>query len=125
MYSQDSFFGLTVPGQIGLVFLSSVLFLLMLWVARKVLTRLSVPARVLGALFLFWIFVWCSPQIYYQYYHLLFEGLPYQWVIWPPASPLDALKLLVFQGPQNLSAHSQGILGWCLLIVPFLKRRSF
>ncbi|MDJ0612429.1 MAG: hypothetical protein QNJ29_02050 [Rhizobiaceae bacterium] len=100
------------------------LFALMLFLARRVLTRQKTIVKILGALLLFWLFVWCSPQIYYQYYHLLFEGLPYQWVIWPPASPLDALRMLVFQGPQNLSAHSQGILGWCLLIVPFLQNRK-
>jgi len=124
MYRQDSFFGLSIPGQIGLACLSTVLFVLMLWTAHRLLSKFSVLGRIIGALFLFWFFVWCSPQIYYQYYHLLFEGLPHQWVIWPPASPFEAAKLLVFQGPQNLSGHSQGILGWCLMVAPFLKFRS-
>ncbi|MEM1161662.1 MAG: hypothetical protein AAGJ28_12065 [Pseudomonadota bacterium] len=84
--------------------------------------------RLSGALILFWVFVWASPQIYYQYYILIIPDLPWQWVIWPPASPLDAFELLLFQGPQNLSAHSQGLLGWSLLgaqvMLFFRSRRS-
>ena len=123
MYTQDSFFGLSVPGQIGLLCISSVLFLMMLWVAKRLLFALPIWGKLTGGFVLFWLFVWCSPQVYYQYYHLLFDGLPHQWVIWPPRSPVEALQLMLFQGPHNLSAHSQGILGWLLLLVPFAGRK--
>ena len=120
MYRQDSFFDLSQLGQIGLLCISTGLFFAMLLLARTLLRKRPVWLRIGGALFLFWLFVWASPQIYYQYYRLLIEGLPQQWVIWPPAQPTEALKLLFFQGPHNLSAHSQGLLGWCLLLTPFL-----
>ena len=72
---------------------------------------------------MFWLFVWVSPQIYYMYYMIIIPDLPLQWVIWPPASPHSAFEMLFFQGEQNLSAHSQGVLGWLLVVAPFLKRR--
>ena len=122
MYQQDSFFDLSIVGQIGLACLSLTLFVLWLLLARAILRNRPVWIRLLGALCLFWIFVWVSPQIYYQYYHLFFEFLPVQWVIWPPPTPFKAVQYLAFQGPQNLSAHSQGVLGWCLLGLPFLRR---
>jgi len=122
MYRQDSFFDLTPAGQAGLVCISATLFLAMLLAARALLSDRPVPVRVGGALVLFWLFVWASPQIYYQYYRTIMPGLPQQWVIWPPPGPGAALELLLFQGPRSLSAHGQGLLGWALLVVPFLRR---
>ncbi len=124
MYRQDSFFDLSTWGQIGLAGLSALLFVITLLIARACLAKRSNSMRLVGALVLFWLFVWLSPQVYYQYYRILIEGLPQQWVIWPPASVLDAFYLLMFQGPQNLSAHGQGVLGWSLIAIPFLKRRT-
>ncbi|MEM9045280.1 MAG: hypothetical protein AAGC81_11325 [Pseudomonadota bacterium] len=121
MYEQDSFFDLTPLGQAGLVVISATLFVLMLLAARRGFRWRSVWLRFVGALVLFWLFVWISPQVYYTYYLTLFEGLPIQWVIWPPASPVEAFGLLFFQGPQNLSAHSQGLLGWSLLAISLIK----
>ncbi len=122
MYAQDSFFDLSLWGRAGLLCLSATLFILFLFLARLLYRIPRLWPRILGSLLLFWIFVWVSPQIYYQYYHLLFEFLPDQWVIgWPPG-PIKPLQFLTFQGPQNLSAHSQGVLGWCLLVVPLIQR---
>jgi len=73
------------------------------------------------SLALFWLFIWLSPQVYYMYYRMIIPDLPLQWVIWPPENPLTAFKYLFFQGPQNLSAHGQGLLGWWLIVAPFLR----
>ena len=119
MYQQDSFFDLSALGQIGLVVISTLLSLLVLIVARKFLRRHGPVIRICGAILLFWCFVWMSPQVYYMYYWMIFPDLPLQWVIWPPDGPDKAVRMLFFQYRQNLSAHSQGLLGWCLLIIPF------
>lgn len=121
MYDQDSFFDLSLAGQCGLVALSFLLSIALLLVARPLLRELAIWVRLLGAFGLFWLFVWLSPQVYYEYYRLLFPGLPAQWVIWPPRSPVEALSLLVLQGPHSLSAHGQALLGWSLLAAPFVR----
>lgn len=121
MYAQDSFFDLTLWGRIGLVGISTVLFLVMLFLAWRVLKDMPPWFRIVGALGLFYVFVWVSPQIYYMYYRMIIPDLPLQWVIWPPPWPVDAIEMLFFQGPQNLSAHSQGLLGWSLIAAGFLK----
>ena len=120
MYSQDSFFDLSFWERVGLVGISTGLFLLTLFLVSRLLRRRPVWLRVVGALVLFWVFVWVSPQIYYTYYRMIIPDLPVQWVIWPPPRPGDALAMLFFQGPQNLSAHSQGLLGWSLIAAGFL-----
>ena len=124
MYSQDSFFDLTPLGQAGLAAVSGVLFLITVFAAWQLLRNRPLWMRPVGSLLLFYLFIWVSPQIYYQYFHLLFEFLPDQWVIFPPPSPVRAVEFLTFTGPQSLSGHGQGILGWALLLVPFLKRRG-
>ena len=121
MYSQDSFFDLTLWGRTGLVAISTVLFLLFFLGTWALLRSRPLWFRPPAALVIFWLFVWTSPQVYYQYYRLIIPDLPLQWVIWPPASPLVALDYLFFLGPQNLSAHSQGLLGWSLLAAPFIR----
>ncbi len=124
MYQQDSFFDLSFWERVGLVCISATLAVLILVAARVLLRDRPIWLRIAGALILFWIFVWASPQVYYTYYRMIIPDLPLQWVIWPPASPAEALRKLVFAGPQNLSAHGQGILGWALIVVPFVRRRG-
>ncbi|MEM8838065.1 MAG: hypothetical protein AAGE89_08230 [Pseudomonadota bacterium] len=122
MYNQDSFFDLSGLGQMGLILISLTLFVLTILAARYLLLGKPIWIKLPGALVIFWSFVWLSPQVYYMYYYLIiFESLPLQWVIWPPESPLEALQLLFFQGPHNLSAHGKGILGWGLILAPFVK----
>ena len=123
MYQQDSFFDLSQWERVGLVCISAMLAILFLFASYRLLRNKPILIRLSGALILFWVFVWVSPQIYYTYYRMIIPDLPLQWVIWPPASPVDALRMMVFSGPQNLSAHSQGILGWVLLVAPFLWRQ--
>ena len=122
MYQQDSFFDLTPSGRVGLVSLSTVLCITVLCLTVLVLRRRALWLQMLGGLVAFWLFVWVSPQVYYQYYRMIIIDLPLQWVIWPPASPREAFNLLFFQGPHNLSDHSQGLLGWSLLAAPLLRR---
>ncbi|MEP1768225.1 MAG: hypothetical protein ABJJ53_16495 [Sulfitobacter sp.] len=121
MYQQDSFFDLTPWGQVGLAFISLTLFTLMVVVAHRLLWRAPFGVRVLGAFILFYVYVWVSPQVYYMYYRMVIPDLPLQWVIWPPPEPARALKMLMFQWRENLSAHGQGLLGWGILIAPWLK----
>ena len=123
MYQNDSFFDLSLWERVGLVGISATLAVLTLLAAWRLLRNRPAWLRVLGALTLFWAFVWASPQIYYTYYRMIIPDLPLQWVIWPPAHPAEALKMLFFSGPQNLSAHSQGVLGWALLLAPWLGSR--
>ena len=122
MYTQDSFFDLSPLGQVGLACLSLGLAVFTIWSAARVLRNRHIALRIIGALAFLWLFVWLTPQAYYQYYRVLIEDLPQQLVIRTPKTPVYLFQILSFQGPQNLSAHSQGILGWCLLIVPFLRR---
>lgn len=123
MYQQDSFFDLSQWERVGLVCISAMLAILFLFASYRLLRNKPILIRLSGALILFWVFVWVSPQIYYTYYRMIIPDLPLQWVIWPPASPVDALRMMVFSGPQNLSAHSPGILGWVLLVAPFIWRQ--
>ena len=124
MYSQDSFFDLTPWGQAGLATISLILFAAMLIGTRSLVRGRPTAVRLAGALVAFWVFVLVSPQIYYTYYRMIIPDLPLQWVIWPPAAPLDAAVLMIFQGPQNLSAHSQGLLGWALVVLALIARRG-
>tara|TARA_R110000851_G_scaffold252995_3_gene405456 strand:+ start:36 stop:422 length:387 start_codon:yes stop_codon:yes gene_type:complete len=121
MYARDSFFDLSLAGQCGLVALSLLLSIAFLLVARLLLRTGAIWVRLLGALSLYWLFVWLSPQVYYEYYRLLIPSLPAQWVTWPPRTPAEALALLALQGPHSLSAHGQALLGWSLLAAPFVR----
>ena len=123
MYQQDSFFDLTLWGQVGLVCISLTLFALMVIASGLLLRNLPIWARVLGALVLFAFFVWASPQVYYMYYRVLIPDLPLQWVVKLPPEPFKAPQMLIFQYRNNLSAHGQGVLGWGMLLAPFVFRK--
>lgn len=116
MYQQDSFFDLSGWGQVGLALISVTLFVAMLLITRRLLRRFPVWGRIIGALVLFWLFVWASPQIYYMYYRMIIPDLPLQWVIWHVREPLKPLEMLIFSYRPNLSAHGQGILGWAMIL---------
>ena len=125
MYANDTFFNLTMAGRAGLVVLSLALLALMIWLAAQILRKIdlgnriaTLPARLAVALALFWLFEWLSPQIYYQYYRLIFDGLPQQVVVkLPPPSPDALVELLTFSGKASLSHHMRGLLGWVLLVM--------
>jgi len=121
MYDTDSFFTLGTWGRVGLLAISAALTLL--WVLLAIqLRRFSRLRAGLAGLALFWLFVWLSPQFYYAYYLLLFDGLPIQWVARAP-EPATILRLLSFTERATLSAHGVGILGWLVLLSAILWPR--
>lgn len=123
MYSQDSFFDLSGWGQVGLAVISLTIFALMVLAARRLFRRFPIWVRFAGALLLFCLFVWASPQIYYMYYRMIIPDLPLQWVIWPLRDPFKPLEMLFFSYRNNLSAHGQGILGWATILAAVLPRK--
>lgn len=123
LYAQDSFFTLTLPGQIGLGVLSTVLAIGLVTMTWQITCRRKLMLRLLAALALFWLFVWLSPQVYYGYYMLLFDGLPVQRVIRTPPSLFDLAKLLGFVGGNDLSGHGLGVLGWVILLTALRPQR--
>ncbi|MGI9350301.1 MAG: hypothetical protein ACR2O3_01960 [Rhizobiaceae bacterium] len=115
MYGNDTFFHLTVPGQIGLAFLSIILCIAAVWLFLKVSIRFGLLVKVLLALIAIWLFTWLSPQIYYVYYWSIFDNLPFQNVLQFPPHPAEIIRLITFTGDHNLSAHSKGILFWIMI----------
>ncbi|MEM8658818.1 MAG: hypothetical protein AAGF22_12060, partial [Pseudomonadota bacterium] len=63
-----------------------------------------------------------SPQIYYEYYRLVLDGLPAQWVIRLP-DPAWLLRLVTFQDRATLSDHGKGLLFWLLVLFAVRSRR--
>ena len=116
MYAQDSFFTLTTGGQIGLALSSVNLSGLSVLITRRLAKDRPLLLQPLIGLICFFIFVWLSPQVYYTYYIYLLEGLPWQVVVQHPPGPGHLFNLLTFQDRANLSHHSQGVLGWILIV---------
>ena len=112
MYNEDSFFTLSVGGQIGLAILSLVLSAGLIWLVWRLGRRSRWITRILIGLGGYMIFAWASPQIYYSYYLMIFDGLPLQWVIrWPPEMA-EAIREITFTARDSLASHGRGILGW-------------
>lgn len=124
MYETDSFHTLSMAGQMGLLAVSLGYFISLAWVVQRLTRARSGIVRIAVWGLLFYLFIWASPQGYYAYYRLIFDGLPQQWVIGWPTSPFDALRILSFTGPQTLSAHSLGAMGWVLLALALWPQRS-
>ena len=124
MYAEDSLFTLSLPGQLGVVAIALLLSGSLIWVAWRFAPRAIWTSALMG-LGLFWIYTWLSPQVFYQYFHLLFEDLPRQWVIWPPPGPDKIFELLTFSGRPSLSAHGHGVLGWVLIGLGLLRNSLF
>ena len=122
MYEGDSFFTLTGPQQIGLLLVSVGLVCGWIYASWRLSHAKPLALRIVVGLALFFGFVWLSPQIYYQYYRMIIDGLSAQFVIGWPDRMGHIFRLLTFQSDSNLSAHSQGLLGWALVIVAVLRR---
>jgi len=125
MYAGDTFFGLSAIGQGGLAVLSTGIALAAIAgvLALYRLTK-SLWLRTLAALAVFWVFLWVSPQVYYFYYQILFDGLPWQIVLTLPPTPRAIIELLTFSGPATLAGHAQGVLGWALFLLgPLAKAK--
>lgn len=124
MYDQDSFFTLSEGGQAGLLVVSTILFCLTLSALWRLCRGRAIFQRVVVACALFAGFVWLAPQVYYQYYSIIIGGLPAQWVIGRPPSALHLIELMTFRAKSDLSHHSQGALGWALVVTAILRRRA-
>ena len=124
MYEGDSFFTLGVAGQIGLLIVSVAMAALTLGITRLLTFHRPYVLRpfIWGVVFI--SFIWLSPQGYYTYYRLIFDGLPAQSVIQAPPRPEALLAYLTFRGDATLSAHSIGVLGWLMLGVAMIPRRK-
>ena len=117
MYEGDSFFLLSGLGQAGLAVLSA---LLAVGAGACVLAFSGFGLRITAAFAVFWVFLWLTPQIYYVYYQIIFDDLPWQIIVRLPPSPDSLLDRLLFRGPSTLSNHAKGTLGWALLALGFL-----
>jgi len=123
MYQNDSFYSLSIAGQIGLVLLSLFISIGIVWIAHKLSRNQNIVSRLCIALGLFYAFIWLSPQIYYSYYWLIFENLPVQNVIKRPPSLGKIANLIFFQERASYSNHGKGLL-FLLLILVAIKPRG-
>ncbi|MEL7133041.1 MAG: hypothetical protein AAGK77_11575 [Pseudomonadota bacterium] len=124
MYDGDSFYTLTIWGQIGLALVSLLFAVIALAFTRLLVLRRPLIIRIPVWIVAFITFVWASPQGYYTYYRMIFDGLPAQSVIQSPPPPEEILALLTFSGPATLSAHSVGVLGWLMFFVTVWPQRQ-
>ncbi|MFL4468580.1 hypothetical protein ACERZ8_01340 [Tateyamaria armeniaca] len=123
MYEGDSFFTLTLWGRMGLLALSVLFALVALAVTRLMTYYRPLVIRIPIWAVLFITFVWASPQGYYTYYRLIFDGLPAQSVLGALPRPEEMIALLTFRHSATLSAHSLGVLGWAMLAIAIWPRR--
>ena len=123
MYDGDSFYTLTFWGQIGLVCVSLLFAALALIMTRVMTWAKPIYLRVPIWVVLFITFVWASPQGYYTYYRMIFDGLPAQSVLGPLPPPQELIGLLTFTQEGSLAAHSVGLLGWAMLAVALWPQR--
>ncbi len=117
MYSEDTFFHLTVQGRIGLVILSLFLGAITIGLYWKISNRFRIVVKVLCAVVFIWVFIWLSPQAYYLYYIQLIDGLPLQNVIQFPPSPIEVFQTITFSGQSNLSNHGKGLVFWAMTLI--------
>ncbi len=115
MYAEDSFYTLSQNARLGLLALSAILTLGVVAIACVTMRGRRGSVRVALVVMLFSLFVWISPQAYYEYYQLVLTGLPRQWVIGQPPPFDELLSLVTFTGQQTISAHSLGAVFWGLI----------
>lgn len=127
VYDGDSFFTLSLMGRVGLIALSALLTAVTIWLSWRLAGRIGrrrrLVTRVLIALAALYLFTWLSPQIYYGYYLMIFDGLPLQVVVGPPPSPATVAQHLTFQSNATLSDHGKGALGWLLIAASLIPAR--
>lgn len=119
MYEADTFFNLSILARVGLAALSITLFGLTLAAFYLVAKRMSLASRLVTAMVFLWVFIWLSPQIYYIYYMLLFDGLQLQNVIHPPPNAQEIFAIMTFSDKVIISAHAKAILGWAMILLSF------
>lgn len=112
-----------MAGRIGLLSLSILMATTAFGLVRLLTLHRPPVLRPFICAVVYISFIWLSPQGYYTYYRLIFDGLPAQSVIGTPPRPDDVLAYLTFSGRATLSAHATGALGWLLLGLAFAPRR--
>ncbi len=122
MYEGDSFYTLTLLGRTGLILLSTAMAFITIGLFLKVSSRYSKSVGVGLAIVFLGLFVSLSPQFYYTYYMLIFEGLPVQSVIRKPPGPVEIFQFLTFTEDATFSKHAKGVLGWVLIVLALRKR---
>lgn len=115
MYDGDSFYTLSMIGRAGLVLLSGLLAVALVWLFVKTTKQFNLILKLVFSIIFLWFFVWLSPQVYYAYYVFIFDTLEFKNVIKPPPTPKELLSLLSFSDRANFSNHSKGLLGWILI----------
>lgn len=127
-YPNDSFWTLSTAGRIGVLSISAIgisfVFVCLAWKTRLILriksqasgTAWALCDTAFGLLF-FGVVHTVSPQVFYSFYHLIFDALPNQWVINNlfDTTRLQAIATLAPTG--NLADHLAGIVLWA--IFPF------
>lgn len=116
IYAGDSLFTLNAPSAVLLVGMALTMAVLALWLVRFLARRQIWPARLMIALVAIYLYEWLSPQVFYEYYRLLFPDLPAQWAARPPG-PFALGRLMTFTDQANLSFHSRGVLAWLFILV--------
>ena len=128
-YQNDSFFDLSFFGRLGVLSISGTLItlfaLFVVWKSRKVLAMASKRAIsswfvlvvdcVLG-LAVFGTLHALSPQAFYQFYHLIYPGLPNQIVVKTLFDYEGMMTFAALSTSGNLSQHLSGLV--LLAIVP-------
>lgn len=128
-YPNDSFFDLSFFGRLGVLAISGTLITLfafiLLWKSRKVLPLASKRRLsrwlilafdcVLG-LALFGTLHALSPQAFYQFYHLIYPGLPHQIVVKTLFDYEGMMTFAALSASGNLSQHLSGLI--LLSIIP-------
>lgn len=124
MYENDSFLTLSIIERIGLLGVTLVLSIALIWLFWKTIYWVNVWLRPFLALVFLYVFIWLSPQIYYLYYLVIFDFLDLKNVIHPPFNPLILANLLTFTESGKLADHGKGVLGWILIALSFLHLRK-
>lgn len=79
---------------------------------------------LLSTLVVLWSSLALAPQVFYQFYRLVFNGLPSQWVI-KPLPFHDFLGLWFASNASNLSELATSLVLWIALMSGFLVWVTF
>ena len=127
-YPNDSFFDLSFFGRLGVLAISGTLItlfaLFIIWKSRVVLELASKRRLsdwlilafdcVLG-LALFGTLHALSPQAFYQFYHLIYSGLPHQIVVKTLFDYEGMMTFAALSASGNLSQHLSGLVLLCII----------
>ncbi len=120
-FSEDSFFTLGLLERFGLLALSLFLSVMCVVVVRRL--PLSLWLRLIAVPIILYLFIWLSPQIYYQYYIVIFDGLPWQIVVQNPPAISDFLSIIFFVQVETLAKLSQAVLFWAMILAAIARRK--